>query len=204
MPLTDNFSAQRPPHLNLTNIPSASIAGSAAEPRTPGDLDVDLQHTHPDAEDSYEPQHYAHSSPSCYTESTVTVTGDTAVPRGDLLYFINRDYDGAAQPLTQHAIEALNHTYNTGAYTGDIREWVHGGQFAGHEQTELSASMMVTKGPRSHATTQTTGSSWTIVSSVPSRSHDDRTADAVCATGCKFDDIAAHPSGSSILDEDFY
>jgi hypothetical protein len=153
-------------------------------------------------------------TPSYNTESMATVTVDeaaaTAAPTGlreHLLFHLNRDYDGAVQPLTERAIAALNDNFGTGSYNGNIGDWILGGPQPSPADL-MSVNVSVLRSPPTQAMTRTgssaVGSSWTVVSmSTPTVSQVDHTADSVCAVGLQFDNVAAHPNGPGLLDEDF-
>ncbi|KAI0460061.1 hypothetical protein F5B21DRAFT_128879 [Xylaria acuta] len=150
-----------------------------------------------------------HYPASCRTDSTATVLADKAVatatatqPRPHIFYHVNRDYNGAAEPLTEEAVAALNDDFRNGSYNGNVGEWVRGrSQFPPSDPVDLNLSVL--RNPRTR-TDSTLGSSWTVVSSTtPSGSQMEHVADVICAAGLQFADVPASPTGPTLLDEDF-
>ncbi|KAI1335677.1 hypothetical protein F5Y15DRAFT_243852 [Xylariaceae sp. FL0016] len=201
----DNYTAERPPHLNLTNVPSVTTA-AAATPRTlPGSLNTCIgSRTGSELDVASSIRDYAHSSLSGATGKTdSTIKGDEGgLIRSHLLYYINRNYDGGADSLTKRAKDALDNTYTPYTHGKDIDEWIQEGCFQAcppKDASVLGASTVV-HGSRSH-TSRTTGS-WSIVSSVHSQPRADRTSEWVAAAGWQFDDAPAYPRGRILPDED--
>ncbi|KAI1737816.1 hypothetical protein F4680DRAFT_199466 [Xylaria scruposa] len=157
-----------------------------------------------------------HYPASCRTDSTATVLVDkdavtaTATPTRDyILYHVNSNYEGDAEPLTEYAIAALNNDLRDKSYSGNVDEWVRDNvdewargrsQFPPSDPVDLN--MSVFRSPRTR-TDSTVGSSWTIVSSTtPSSSQTEHMADVICAAGLQFADVPAFPMGPTLLDKD--
>ncbi|KAH9902090.1 hypothetical protein F4778DRAFT_107726 [Xylariomycetidae sp. FL2044] len=199
----------RPPYLNQTNFPSVQTSGSSSHPtllmRYPTEIELDDAEV---GEGAHSLGSYTPSVPASDTESTATGTiilgggGTDPVPRIDIPFFLERDYDGTVLPLTEHAVAAHNHAYNMDVFPGDIRGWINGhGRFFGDETPSPSASIVMPKQPRSDAT-RTTRSSWSVVSSV--QRHLGRIGENIYGAGSKFDTPVdpAMASAPAICDED--
>ncbi|KAI0408878.1 hypothetical protein F4802DRAFT_300805 [Xylaria palmicola] len=212
----ETYTASRPPQYNNSNqapgraLPSAPGAVPRTVLTTAASLaDLALSQTS-DARGRY--------PPSSYTESTGTVvangasavagaavTGGTPGLRLDLLFHINRDYNGAVQPLTERAVAALNHDFGQGPFNGNVAEWVRCRlHYPPSDPMDLSPYTLCH--PRTWTvarTGSTVGSSWSMVSStVLSLSQVGHVADDICAAGWQFDEVPAWPAGPAILDED--
>jgi hypothetical protein len=154
------------------------------------------------------PSTYALSASSGNSTNTdSTLKGDTARMPGvmpeRLAFALTRVYDGTPQPLTEHAVKALDKETLASRCTADVSAWLQGDTCAVPLQHTIDLSISMARAPhtRSHATTHNTGSSWTFVS--PCRSLVDRTAENVCAAGLQFDDISApYGAGSSLRLDD--
>ncbi|KAI1752056.1 hypothetical protein F4782DRAFT_167620 [Xylaria castorea] len=149
-----------------------------------------------------------HYPASCRTDSTATVLADKAPPtatatpmREYIFYHVNRDYNGATEPLTEHAIAALDNDFRNGSYNGNVDEWARDrSQFPPSDPVDLNLSVF--RSPRSR-TDSTVGSSWTIVSSAtPSSSQTEHMADDIRAAGLQFADVPASPMDPTLLDKD--
>ncbi|KAI0192956.1 hypothetical protein EV127DRAFT_27721 [Xylaria flabelliformis] len=183
----DAFTAGRPPQYNDSNHVPQTVVQDLMPSQMQGIRD-------------YYPA-------SCRTDSTATVLADkdtvtaTAPTRDYVLYHVNRNYEGDAEPLTEYAIAALNNDFNNRSYGGNVDEWVRGrSQFPPSDPVDLS--MSVFRSPRTR-TDSTVGSSWTMVSSMtPSSSQTEHMADVICAAGLQFADVPAFPVGPTLLDKD--
>ncbi|KAI0446700.1 hypothetical protein F4803DRAFT_448739 [Xylaria telfairii] len=184
----DGFTAVRPPQYNDSNcVPQTDVQ------------DLML----PEMQDAGH-----HYPASCDTDSTATIlpgkaaaTAAAAPTRSYIFYHLNRDYNGAVEPLTEHAVAALNDDFRNGSYNGNVGEWVNGrSQFPPKDPMDLNLSVF--RHPRTR-TASTLGSSWTIVSSTtPSGSQMEHVADDICAAGLQFADVPAFPMGHGLSDED--
>ncbi|KAH9998054.1 hypothetical protein F4779DRAFT_169523 [Xylariaceae sp. FL0662B] len=210
---TTNFTPDRPPHLNDRNFSSVQNNGPVTQPRGLVDASVgfDIEHMYFDTEGNYTP-----SSDSVNTESTLK-SGDPFVnrplirPRTYLDFCLNRNYDGAAQPLTEQAIAAFNHSNNTQRFDGSVSDWLPGlGLGLGIRcpadvAADLSSNKLMPPGPRSH-TTKTSDSSWSKLSPALSYYDRDHIAEQIQDVGGQFD-ITANPNtvlARNIRDEDMY
>ncbi|KAI8631774.1 hypothetical protein F5Y19DRAFT_375854 [Xylariaceae sp. FL1651] len=214
--IEDNFTASRPPQYNDENLPSMLPGGPGSVPRTV----VTTGRSVCMSQFRGALNRYA---PSNHTDSTATVMADSAAaattatlhdyypclrPNDQLLFHVNRNYNGAEQPLTEQAMAAHNNNLGGGSYTGDVGEWVKGGPPFSPEDL-VSVNVSVLRGPRTRTVTRTgstAGSSWIFVSSTaPSVSQVDYTAESICAAGLQFDDVPASAciTGPNLLDEDF-
>ncbi|KAH8165696.1 hypothetical protein CIB48_g2572 [Xylaria polymorpha] len=188
----DAFTADRPPQYNDSNrVPQTVVQDlMLSEMQDVGD----------------------HYPASCDTDSTATVlppiaaattaTATTATPiRPHILYHVNRDYNGALEPLTEHAVAALNNDFRNGSYSGNVDEWVYGRSQCPPSDPE-DLNMSVFRHPHTR-TDSTLGSSWTVVSSsTPSGSQMEHVADCICAAGLQFADVPAFPMGHDHYDGD--
>ncbi|KAI1496595.1 hypothetical protein F5X99DRAFT_63854 [Biscogniauxia marginata] len=197
---TSNFTRNRPPHLNDSNFPSTQINGIMTDPSHVANDGLAANRGN-----IYNPQRYAPSPQSATDGTNAAAMG----VRNYLQYFINQNYDGTIQPLTEQAVDALNHCHRLGSHAGgggNISEWVNGGVFAAAEAggpaSAIGASIsMLRDGPRSRLTMTTTGSSRSM-GSAARHSHLDCIAENVCAAGWQFDDMPAYPARLDIGDED--
>ncbi|KAI0533877.1 hypothetical protein GGR58DRAFT_87319 [Xylaria digitata] len=203
----DNFTAARPPQYNGSNQPSGGFlpVGPSAVPRAILATGQASEAISPQLQDAG--QHY----PASDSTGTGTVMADEVVaaiaaplsqpppnlhltPRMVLQFYINHDYDGAVQPLTEQAIAAHDYNIACGSGNSNVVEWINGGlQFPAVDSRSLSMSVF------RHSRTQTatrTGStvpsSWSVVSSsalqVSMSGHGD---DGVRDTGSQFTDVSA-------------
>ncbi|KAI0546797.1 hypothetical protein F4679DRAFT_401692 [Xylaria curta] len=187
----DAFTAGRPPQYNNSNQVPQTVGQDIIPSQMQGTID--------------------HYPTSCRTESTATVLADkdtvaatataTATPTRDyILYHVNRNYEGDAEPLTEYAIAALNNDFHNRSYSGNVDEWVRGrSQFPPSDPVDLN--MSVFRSPHTR-TDSTVGSSWTIVSMTSSSSRAEHMADVICAAGLQFADVPAFPMGPTLLDKD--
>ncbi|KAF2968019.1 hypothetical protein GQX73_g5589 [Xylaria multiplex] len=170
----DNFTAARPPQYNGSNQPSgASLTGSD-------------------------------SNSTVMADEVAVATPLSQLPpnphptlRMDLQFYINFNYDGAVQPLTEQAIAAHNHNLASGSGNGNIVEWVNGhSQFLAADSKGLI--MSTARHPRTQTATRTGStvlSSWSVVSlSAPQVSMSAHGDDGVYAIGSQFADVSAPTS----------
>ncbi|TRX97948.1 hypothetical protein FHL15_001158 [Xylaria flabelliformis] len=121
----DAFTAGRPPQYNDSNHVPQTVVQDLMPSQMQGIRD--------------------HYPASCRTDSTATVLADkdavtaTAPTRDYILYHVNRNYDGDAEPLTEYAIAALNNDFHNRSYSGNVDEWVRGrSQFPPSDPMDLN------------------------------------------------------------------
>ncbi|KAI0818337.1 hypothetical protein GGR55DRAFT_71260 [Xylaria sp. FL0064] len=209
----DNYTAVRPPQYNVSNLPSGvSFPSSPSVPSgTPDNIVTAGQATGRPMSSQLEDagQHYPASN------STATVTADEVAaatlatqaiqapgtgptPRMHIFFHINRDYSGAVQPLTEHAVAALDHDFAHGSVNGYFAEWIRDrSQFP-----PAGRNISIPQKYRTETATRTgSDSSWSIISrSTIGSMQMEPWADAVCATGMQFAEVSA-PNRRGLLDE---
>ncbi|KAI1176210.1 hypothetical protein F4777DRAFT_578259 [Nemania sp. FL0916] len=125
-------------------------------------------------------------------------------PRSYLEYYLNLEYNGAVQPLTEHALAALNDDFERHTWNGNIDAWVESQppQFSSSSPMERTVSILRTR--RSPTAVRTGSRSSRATRPPPSLPHPrvEHVADFVSGAGFLFDDVAACPTGVALLDED--
>ncbi|KAI0515195.1 hypothetical protein F5B22DRAFT_192195 [Xylaria bambusicola] len=193
----DNYTFDRPPQLNLSTQPAGGSSPNGASTVSQAAVITDQTPRRMASSQLEEAgQHYPAS------DSTATVMADevaaatqAALPRLDpvvrahILFHVNRDYNGAVQPLTEGAVAALNHDY---AYSS-VAEWVQGrSQFSPADQLGFDMSNMLPSRIRTSTaarTGSTVESSCTMVSRSTLKSTKTWGAHTVCAAGQQFEDV---------------
>ncbi|KAI0173388.1 hypothetical protein GGR52DRAFT_571901 [Hypoxylon sp. FL1284] len=200
---TDNYTSDRPPHLNDDNFSSTQPGGPAYEPRRPPSVqasELDTMHVTTQGR-NYTP-HYPASSRSANTSSTVR-GGDPLVPRPHVDFFANQyNYDDpGAVSLTAQAISTHNHSNETLLYNGDIPSWVLGAGYniAGDGSNDGNSRYVQVSSDSGRHSSVATDSSWTMVAPA----HDSQ-AETFTGIGGWQADIAAdtYTLASRIPDED--
>ncbi|KAK5630063.1 hypothetical protein RRF57_005778 [Xylaria bambusicola] len=193
----DNHTFKRPPQLNLSTQPAGgSSPSSASSVSQAAVVTGQTPRCLASSQLKEAAQHYPAS------DSTATVMADevagatqAALPRLDpvvpayILFHVNRDYNGAVQPLTEGAVAALNHscTYSS------VPEWVQGrSQFFPGDQLGLDMSELLPSRIRTSTaarTGSTVESSCTMVSRSTLKSMKTWGSHEVCAAGLQFADV---------------
>ncbi|KAI5918308.1 hypothetical protein F4810DRAFT_599039 [Camillea tinctor] len=211
---TSNFTRQRPPYLNGENTSSSQTNGPMTDSSNVANDGLATGRGN-----VYNPRGYAPSAQSTEsTSATMPANGDAAARasmlRGHVRYWVERDYyTTTMQPLTEQAVDALNHDYRTtshlgsGKRRGDIRGWIDTGIFAVAEanppgSTGLDSSIIVV-GHSSHSrVTLATTAAASSHSNGTSSSHLERMSENVCAAGWQFEHVPAYPAHLNIDDAD--
>ncbi|KAI0970207.1 hypothetical protein F4678DRAFT_132875 [Xylaria arbuscula] len=151
-------------------------------------------------------QHYPASDSSATVRAdevaSVTQALFQPVPRMHILFHLDRDYDGGAQPLTKRAIAALNYDFAHGSGNSNVEEWIHGrSQFSSTDSAGINMSIL--RSPRTETETRTgSQSSFSMVSSSTVRPSQMEHVDVTLrAAGLQFADVSA-PVTRQLLDED--
>ncbi|KAI1761840.1 hypothetical protein GGR53DRAFT_451573 [Hypoxylon sp. FL1150] len=212
----DNYTSDRPPHLNDDNFSSTQPGGSASQPRRAPSVHVPI-----DVGMGSNVQHYPSSFRSANTNSTMkagdpltqqstNTTGAVAgggpfEQRAYLAYYLSRNYDTSAAPsLTTQAVAALDHSNETGPYNGNIHGWLPGAGYnvaADPAGNNWSVEYLPMAGSSGRHSSVATNHSWTMV---PSHHHDPR-AENIYGVGEWQTDVAADPKtilARCITDED--
>ncbi|KAI0385921.1 hypothetical protein F5Y04DRAFT_160026 [Hypomontagnella monticulosa] len=198
-PYADNYSEDRPPHLNNRNFSSTQPAGSSTQPRQFASMQNAINQGHVTYGTG---GNYTYAASLSNTDSTLRA-GDPFTRRPDLGYVLNHDYNAAnAQPaLTMEAVAALNYHNETELYDGNISTWCRGVGRTGDisiDQANWSTSPFMPNGPRSQSS-MASSFSWGVVHP----NAETHTAEMVRDAG-GWSDIPANPTTTftSIRDED--
>ncbi|KAI0428944.1 hypothetical protein F5Y09DRAFT_343153 [Xylaria sp. FL1042] len=205
----DNYTAVRPPQYKDSNLPSG-MSLSSGPSVTPENVVTRSQApgrpTSSQGEDA--PQHYpaSDSTATVRADEVAATTQATQAPRRDptprahILFYIDRDYNGATPPLTERALAAHNHYVAHASVNGHIDEWIRGrSQFSAADPVDINMSIL--RNDRTETATRCgSSSSWSMISSSTlTPLQIEPVADVVCDTGVQFADVSA-PIGH-LLDE---
>ncbi|KAI1283294.1 hypothetical protein F5Y07DRAFT_394210 [Xylaria sp. FL0933] len=206
----DNYTAIRPPQYNVSNLPSGIsfpsgpsvtsdnrvAAGQAAGPLMSSQSEDAGQH-YPASNSTATVTADEVAAATLATQAT-QAPGTDPTPRMHILFHINRDYSRAVQPLTEHAVAALDHDFAHGSVNGDFAEWIRDrSQFPPADR-----NISIPQKYRTETATRTgSDSSWSFMSlSTLGSIQTEPWADAVCATGMQFAEVSA-PNRRGLLDE---
>ncbi|KAI1124709.1 hypothetical protein F5Y10DRAFT_24103 [Nemania abortiva] len=193
-----SFTPTRPPQYNDSNQPPKRTAssleeghsGSGRTATTPTIVGVGNETT----------------PATIHTTNEASVPNQSPVLRAHILYHVNRDYDGAMQPLTERAVAALNNQVANETWNSNLGEWMGGGShFWPASPTDINMSVLGRPQASTVAGTGTgSGPSWTIVPEpmLPA-SQAEHVGEVVSAAGDQFAQVSACPKGDGLLDEDF-
>ncbi|ORY66258.1 uncharacterized protein BCR38DRAFT_175942 [Pseudomassariella vexata] len=204
----ENFTRDRPPHLNHTNFPSAQSSGPLTEPESIGAEDhMERMHL-AQAETDGDHDRYPPSLGSGNTDSTMKDKGvETPVENGvdqyiqrrnHVLYFISNDPLNLNPPLTVAALQALNH--GNGQYHHQhVYQWCQNGYFpvaVANTTAGISESLMVSR------RSQQAQSHATEASSVAVSTRTYPAGERITGAGFQFDEMPA--PARSLKDDDLY
>ncbi|KAI1307739.1 hypothetical protein F5Y03DRAFT_114904 [Xylaria venustula] len=207
-----NYTTAHPPPYNDNNQPSGRSlpSGPSATPQT-----VMSTSQTPGQQLEGAGQHYpaSDSSATVRPDEVASVTQALQdslpqhgflyelVPRMHILFHLDRDYNGGAQPLTERAIAALNYDFAHGSSNSNVEQWIHGrSQFS---SDPAGINMSILRSPRTETESRTgSKSSFSMVSSSTVQpSQMEHVNFTVCAAGLQFADVSA-PAARQLLDED--
>ncbi|KAI1775618.1 hypothetical protein F4818DRAFT_383627 [Hypoxylon cercidicola] len=156
---TDNYTSDRPPHLNDDNFPSTQPGGYGYQPRRPPSVHPSELNLVTDPDTDYT----VPSSGSANTDGTVR-EGDVFARRAYIGHYVSYDYHNPVvpPPLTTDTIAALDHSNETQPYNGDIYNWLPGAGYSVPNDTTNNWSTQANSSYNSHSSVAT-NRSWTMV-----------------------------------------